>query len=345
MYEQSDNANASAAPGAEASDETSASGHETEPASTQPEMVPLDKASNLDVKAALAAQIAKDAQEAQAPEAGVSAQFDSAPEQKSVGGDSPPVADASKPAQPGAQRPRTQEEVRALVAENERGKAERQAKELFIQRRNTELGNLRTENAKRRKQFEDLRNQLMQGLNAKFQEDPAGAISDGEKIKELDGHLGNLNSSEQYAAQEVEAQSLFVSHIDTQKVGPEDLFAVLKHDGVDEKFISHFRSNFWSTMDPSALLQLGKRAEDHKNLRLLARHIQGQDEKIARLEGRASGVVRNIKRNLSQPAQVTAHSPAATATAHNLNPAAIPNLSRDELKRALNAAQRAEGRG
>ncbi len=248
-------------------------------------------------------------------------------------------AAASKP------RQYTPEEVDAIAAENARLKKEGNQKELFIQRRGTELGNLRAELGKTRKELLAAKQALEQGLQDKFQEDPVKGIEDRERIKELDGQIQGLDSQEARASKIVEAQTFFLRHVDTEKVSPQDIANVLKEDGLSEQHLATFLANPWEWTTPEALVQMGKRAEDRKNHEeaindrmILARHVLHLQGELDKAKKRPGEVARNIQRNLSRaPSVSSASTSVSRGGGEDLDPT---QMTVAELDAALKNAMR-----
>lgn len=233
-----------------------------------------------------------------------------------------PGANPSKPA-----RVYTQEEIQAIDAENKRLKEQGDQKELFIQRRGTELGTLKGQLAAAKQQLSQRKAQLENGLEDKFAENPVQASNDRDEIKRITEQLEAFDTQEQRATTITEAQTYFLRHVDTEKVSIEDVAAVLKSDGLDDQYVSQFKANPWEFTTPEALVQMGKRAMDRKELvqadtdrRVLAKHVLAQNEEIKRLKTRSGSVVGNIQKHLNAPPPVTAQSAANPKTVRDVDP-------------------------
>lgn len=284
--------------------------------------------------------------EAQSPEAPTPAAADPVaerPEAVAAQG-----ADASKPAvtaQAATAAPAkvyTQEEIQAIVAENERQKKQGDQKELFIQRRNSEYGQLKQQLAATRSQLEAARAELAKGLEDRFSENPVQAINDRDRIKEIDSQIEGLNGRGEKAERIVEAQTFFLRHVDVDKITIDDVSEVLKADGVDDRFVSQFKQNPWEFTTPEALVQMGKRAMDRKELatadndrRVLARHVINLNAEIAKLKTKPGQVMQQVQKNLSQAPSVNAASSATPRGMVDLDPT---QMSTAELDAALKAA-------
>lgn len=296
------------------------------------EMVELHQASLEDIDAALEnaksqEQVAPDEEVVDAPDNSTS-QTENLNEQPEVPGK--PVAEGvaaqgANPAKPA--KLYTQEEIQGILAENARQKKEGDQKELFIQHRGNELGRLRTEHAATRQQLEQAKSQLANGLEERFAENPVQAITDRDRIKDIDAQLGEIDQREERATRIVEAQTFFLRNVDIEKVSLEDVAEVLKADGLDERYVAQFRANPWEFTTPEALVQFGKRAADRKvyleadsDRWMLVKHVLTLNEEIKRLKARPGQVMQQVQRNLNQRPGVTAASSASPKTVRDLDP-------------------------
>lgn len=314
-----------------------------------PDMVDIHEADIESLDAALLAAQAEE-REVEVPSEEVSADASAQPKleegkpAESVKADnaSAPKADTSKPA-----KIYTQEEIQAIVAENEKQKKQGDQKELFIQHRGNELGALRAQLATKTRELEEAKARLANGLNERYQEDPAQAANDRDSIKDIDSQLSLIKEQESDATQIVEAQTYFLRNVDMEKVSIDDVADVLKADGIEDRYILGFKANPWKFTTPEALVQMGKRAMDRKELskatsdrQLLANHVLYLNGEIEKLKGKPRQVMQNVQRNLNASPNVTAASNASPRSAVALNPASVPHMSEGELNAALQAAMR-----
>lgn len=314
-------------------------------------MVDVHDAKIEDLDAALASaqaqeQLEAPPEEAAAPVTPASAETPEKPQGQEVAAQG---ADASKPAASAqvaaATTPSkvyTQEEIQAIVADNERQKKQIDQKELFIQRRNTEFGQLRQQNAATKAQLEAARAELAKGLQDKFSEDPVQAINDRDQIKNIDSQLEGLAGREEKAQRIVEAQTFFLRHVDVDQVTIDDVSEVLKADGVDDRFVSQFKQSPWEFTTPEALVQMGKRAMDRKQLaaadsdrRVLARHVINLNAEIAKLKTKPGQVMQQVQRNLNQTPSVNAATSVSPKMSMDLDPT---RMTTAELDAALKQA-------
>jgi hypothetical protein len=251
-------------------------------------------------------------------------------------------ADPSKP-----ERHYTPDEIQGIIAENKRLKDEGNQKELFIQKRGTELGMLRKENDRLKAERIAERARLVEGLDDKFAENPTQALADRDRIKNIDQDILAIDQHSAEAEQIVEAQTFFLRNVDTEKVSIDDMSEMLKDDGVPEDYIAAFKGNPWKFTTPEALVQMGKRAMERKEFksadsdrRILAAHILKQNEEIARLKGRPAQVIQNVQKRLNAAPPVTSASAKAPTRANVFDDTTIAKMSEADLNAALQHATR-----
>lgn len=305
------------------------------------EMVEIHEASVDDLDAALKnATEVESSESAPEPEVAPESENPSGESAPEAGADGSPLgAEASKP----VQKMYSQEEIQAILAENEKNKQSLDKKELFIQHRGNELGKLRQEVAAHKQHLAMIREKLVDGLEDRFNENPLQAIADREKITGIDRQLEELDAREERATRIVEAQTFFTRHIDTEKVTLDDVAAVLKADGIADQYIAAFKANPWEFTTPEALVQMGKRAQDRQELtkadndrRILARAYLEQKKELEQLRGRPAQVINQVQRQLNQaPMNVTSASSVSPKATRDLDPT---RMSIQELDAALRNA-------
>lgn len=324
----------------------------TEPAA-QPDqdsgMVEVHDASIEDLDSAIANAQAEEANADPAPE--VVTDDSSTPNSELPDGEVDPAAGqpadqstiATQGADPSKPQP-TAEELQAAQAENARLKNERDQKELFIQHRGNELGKLKSDYAATKRQLADARAQLANGIQDRWQENPAQANIDQKRIDEIDNQLEAVENQEGKAERIVEAQTFFLRNVDTNKVTLDDMSKMLADDGVPEQYISQFKANPWEFTTPEALVQMGKRALERKDLvqadsdrRTLAKHVLYLNNQIAQLKQRPGQVMKQVQKSLNAGPSVTAQSTVSPKAARDLDPT---RMSVKELDAALAQATR-----
>lgn len=251
-----------------------------------------------------------------------------------------PGADSASDANQG--RTYTEAELQEILANNQRQSGELNQKELFINKRSNELTELRNSFTSRRSELERVKAQLLENLEDKFQEDPVAASNDRDKVKEIDAQLDSLGAQEKRAESIVEAQTLFLRHVDTEKVELKDISDVLRSEGVDERYIAQFESNPWEFTSPEALVQMGKRAMDRKEYsqayqdrQVLAQHVLALNAEIEQLKARPNQVVSQIQSHLNAPPPMTSQGQGINGQV-NVN---VTDMSNEELDAALRSAQ------
>lgn len=309
--------------------------------SNGPEMVELHQAGIEDIDAALENAQAEEASappSADATDSQETPSVEPAAEQNSTEGVVNAGATPSKP------RTYTEEEIQGFIAENERLKKEGNQKELFIKHRGTELGQLRAENAQKTRDLEELRARLANGLDDRFVENPKQALEDRDRIKQIDQDIEALETREARATGIVEAQTLFLRHVDIDKVSLDDVADVLRSEGMDESFVAQFKANPWEFTSPETLVQFGKRAMERKEYtkadadrRLLAKHVLYLNEQLKAQKSRPGQVLAQVQKNLNQAPPLKSTGSSSPKAAMELDPV---RMSISELDAALKHATR-----
>lgn len=314
---------------------------ETPAAPEAPKMVDVHVADRASLDEALAKAQADEAAAAESDSATTDASQSTEPQ--TPHGQPASAADvATQGAQPS--KPATQDTIQGTDAETERLRLANKEKELFIQHRGNELGTLRGQLAAARQQLTQTKAQLEASLEEKFSTNPVEAANDRDEIKRISGELSNLEAQEERAVRIVEAQTFFLRHVDTAQVSPDDIAVMLREvDGLDEGAIAAYKQNPWEWTTPEALVQMGKRAFERKEFktadsdrRILAKHVIKLNEEIAKLKARPGQVMSQVQRHLNQSPPVTAA--AASGARPALDMSRIPEMSRDELNKAMQAS-------
>lgn len=255
-----------------------------------------------------------------------------------------PGADPSKPAE-SAKRTYTPEEIQGIVAENGRLKQGVNQKELFIQHRSTELGQVRSKLAETKRQLAEARARLSTGLEDRWRDEPVQAHKDQAQIQEIDNQITALDGQEERATKIVEAQTFFLRHVDTDKVSLDDVAEVLRADGIGEQYVAQFKANPFEWTTPEALVQFGKRAMDKKafveadkDRRVLAKHVLRLNDELAKAKARPGQVITQVQKHLNASPSVTAANGSSSPRKPvDLDPT---RMTTQELDRALAQAMR-----
>jgi hypothetical protein len=322
-----------------------------EPQHNPEDMVEIHEASLDDLDAAIAnSQLEEQAQAASEQESETDESASQKPEipqgqadQRPQGQEPAVAAQGADPSKP--QKTYTEEEVQGLIAENAQRKKEGNQKELFIQNRGNELGKVRGELAASRKELQDIRARLSEGLDDRWTENPTQAANDRDRIKDIDAQLQENSAKEERAVRIVEAQTDFLRHIDTDQVSLDDMAEVLKADGVPDPYISAFKANPWEFTTSEALVQMGRRAMDRKNFtqadadrKILAKHVLHLNTVVEGLKKRPGQVMAQVQKSLSRSPEVTARQQASPRSAKEFDTTIIPTMSDDDLNAALKSA-------
>lgn len=313
-----------------------------EASNAQPVMVDVHVADRASLDEALAKAQAEEASGADSESAATSA-IQSTDPQTPMSQTPEQASDVAAQGAPPS-KPATQDTIQGTDAENERLKLANKEKELFIQHRGNELGTLRQQLAASRRQLAEVKAQLEAGLEERFASNPVQAANDRDEIKRISGELEGLQLQEERAVRIVEAQTFFLRHVDTTKVSPDDIAVMLKEaDGLDDIAIASYKQNPWEWTTPEALVQMGKRAMERKEYktadndrRILAKHVMKLNEEIKQLKARPGQVMNRVQQHLNQTAPVTAA--AASRARPTFDESQIPNMSREELNKALQAS-------
>lgn len=325
-------------------------GQEAQPGQDE-NMVDIHQASIEDLDAALAnAQLeegaiaASEAEEVLEGNDSTASQNQNLPEGQGEGAQAQ-SSSAAPGAEPSKPRVYTEDEVQGLLAENAQKKKELDKKELFIQHRGNELGTVRNQLAESNRLLQEERAAKANGLEDRYAENPVQAVKDQKRIEDIDLQLEQNRQKEERAVAVVETQTDFLRHIDTEQISIDDMAEVLLADGVPEQYISLFKANPWEFTTSEALVQMGKRAMDRKvfvqadkDRRLLAKHVLEQNKIIDALKKRPGQVMAQVQKNLSRGPDVTSAQHANPRSGKEIDASQIPNMSTEELDRALAAA-------
>lgn len=302
----------------ELSGETPVETAETQPESEQ-ELVDITEASTEDLDAALA--------EAQKVEAQGGKYFDILRGQSSENLDNGAKGEQSQTAQadgqganpPTSTRTYSEEEVQGILADKQRIEANKNEKELFIQKQANEIGQLRKTATERAQALQSLKARLLEGLDDKFEENPVQALEDRDQIGKINAELAAIDEHTHRIDRMHEAQTMFFRNVNTEKIGLEDVANLLTADGVPQEYVSQFKQNPWNFTTPEALVELGKRAELRNEFttadndrRLLARHVLNLNAEIERLKQRPGQVLNRVQQHLNQAPSVTASTPTVS---------------------------------
>lgn len=200
-----------------------------------------------------------------------------------------------------------------------------------VQRRGTEIGQLR-------KELQERNRALLDGLEEKALLEPLEAIDrkleaakNNEALRELDKHEGLLNSRN-------EAMSLVLTNVSEGEFDIDSMAESLRRDGAQESFLSSFRADPFAGADGLTLIQLAKRAAAEKALIEVASYAKRLEEALrAAKQGKSSQeIVRKIeKATQSKPITAGASTPIAKSASVRLSD--ISSLSDSQLEELINS--------
>lgn len=228
---------------------------------------------------------------------------------------------------PKSQEEHTKEELEAKLAQNE--KRLKQVEE-FVQRRNTEVGNLR-------KQIRELSATLRERIDENV--DPKEVVEDTLKLKaleakdqELESEVANLNK--QHSA----AQML-------EKFAPgwtglvDEMANTMAEDGIDERAVQAFKSNPLSFAHGETLVVLANRAKERQALRQLFAITKKVVEENRKLKGKPHRVIEGVEKALKQIPSINGKLPGGSQgmdRIRRIDPTRMSDSELDEyLKRSV----------
>lgn len=231
-------------------------------------------------------------------------------------------ADSAKKIEPG---------VLELQAQNEKLSRQLEATELFVQRRNNEIGELR-------KKLSDHKEFLEANLETKTYEDPKGAMKDTLKLEKVEAELENLDNEEQNNHSFISAQKFIASNLKQDEMDVDAMCAVLEADGANPAYIQAFRSNPIQNARPTEIVQLGKRASERMRLGKAVGFVKSLYEENqalkAQLKQGPKTMLNRIQKNLSASPGLSG-AKATRSSKPSMSSADISDLSESELDEML----------
>jgi len=246
------------------------------------------------------------------------------------------------PQQPTEKPQFTQEDYQRQVAANEKLLQENKQKELFIQKRNTEYGEVKKQLNATREQLLATKKALEERFDETFHSSPAQALEDRDRMRGIEGQIENIDQQESRLQRIFDGERLYMAHVG-DKATIDDLAETLRADGVDEQYINHLRNNPFDFTTPEALVQLGKRAVERKeliqhksDLQILAKYAKNLKEENERLVGKPGKVINQVQRHLNQAPPLTAANGVSSDDSRVFKDPSL--MSRDELREFLRRA-------
>lgn len=202
-----------------------------------------------------------------------------------------------------AEQPKEEEEVKQAQSKVDPEVLREQLKqqELFIKRRNSEIGELR-------KQLKAAQEKLQTTLDEKFYESPTQALMQARQIEMAQQKINELDAEEQALTNQHQAQVLLAHHvggdIDIEAIG-QSLLA----DGMPQQFVEQFKANPYSAALPETLIQLAKRASAEQKVRqmeeALNQLVPYTQKLLEERKQLPQHVLKNVSSALRQAPQVT----------------------------------------
>lgn len=247
--------------------------------------------------------------------------------------DSVPATKGQQPVKPQQETQMDTSELAALKAQVAKLEGQVKAKERFIQRQATDIGELR----KRSQTLEDRKQQLEAKLNESAGADPVMTHKLQRAIDQTERELAETQAQEHVAATTTRNQQMIQSAI-ASGVLKEDEFDVelmaetLQNEGTDARVIQAFKANPFA-IDAQATYHLAKRAKAEKVIRQLLPLMKQLVDENKALQKKPSRVLDNVQKVLSQKPTITAKAQGAS-DAEEL-PTNVPDLSDAELNALL----------
>jgi len=200
--------------------------------------------------------------------------------------------------------------------------------ELFIQRRNNEIGQLR-------QQLREANAKLQERLDERFMESPSAAMRDQAQIQQNEQRLQGLESEEQQIHRVHNAQKVFFSHIKPEDAGLDEMAQCLVDDGVPQDFVIAFKQNPWTTAAPETLVHLARRARAEKVLAqvvVYAKQLKAENEK---LKGQPQQMLNKVQQALRTTPQVSAATGGSAAEASPEMPTDLTEWTSEQIDEFL----------
>lgn len=225
-----------------------------------------------------------------------------------------------------AANPENPEEIAKVRAKNEQLRAALDKQTLLVQRRATEIGELRKA-LRERIALEESK------LNENFLDDPGSAIDKKLQIKEHERNINALDQEEDSLKRRHASASVVAGLIPPEEFDVDAMARSLARDGVDGHYIEAFKKDPFSTADGPFLVQIAKRAHVEKLLRDVVGYAKSLETKVTELKGKPGEVLRNVERAVSKPKAMSGASGGSTAKGlpSNLDVSRMSDAELDEF--------------
>lgn len=223
--------------------------------------------------------------------------------------------------------------VKVSKADWEKQQAELKQKEQFIQRRNSELGELR-------KQLADARAKKSQDLDEMYDENPREARKVEREIEELDKGIQQIDQERQTMARRLMAEKAVSEFLQPEEFDVNAMAETLASIGLPQQAVQSFRADPYSSgATPMEIVLAAKAAQGNKLVMQMARYAKQLQDKVSSLEHEAKEgpkrALSNIEQALKSKPGVSASSGGAGKGINSIDPASIAELSDEELAKAL----------
>jgi hypothetical protein len=179
-----------------------------------------------------------------------------------------------------------------------------------------QLEGLELLNKRRTSEFAEFKKQLRsyiennsKGLDEKFLESPSEGYAQMRRLEEAQQKLMQVEAEEQAVTNATQAQMLLAHHVGTDGLDFEAIAETLQADNMPQDFVQAFMANPYQAALPETLIQLAKRSQDRKKLRMLEQALSEivpfAEQLIAERKKLPNDVLKNVSSALRQGPQVT----------------------------------------
>lgn len=233
-----------------------------------------------------------------------------------------------------AAKPEVQEDDdKVTISKSELAKMAKmlEQKEGYIQRRNTDVGNLRKQIADRDAEIA----RLQQGLDDKFLTNPKEAFQDTLKLEKNLEAKKSLEAEEQEILRESEAREVIERHLKPEEIDFNSMAAVLRADGIAEEYVNYFQQNPLRSVQPETLIQLAKRSAERTKvasvLKNLVDYTKGLESQLEKANLKPKNILKKIQAASQATPQLSGQTGGITPKNAKINPALMSDAELDEL--------------
>ncbi len=202
-------------------------------------------------------------------------------------------------------------------------------REMFIKRRNQEIGEAR-------KQIRALQENLKALYAEKSIENPQEALEIQDQFNQAKQHLENLDKEEAVINKVHTNQRVMAQYVPAEDFNPDLMAASLQRDGVPADFINQFKTNPFAYADtPVELIHLQKRAKAEHALLSVVKYARELEKENSKLRAKPAKVVQNIQKNLNRSPSLNGNSGLGSDAVDSFDPGNISSMSDKELENFL----------